>query len=218
MKKYTALTFLLVIIGTYTGALDTASSGFADHLITLSGPAAPEIFEDGVLFTFSPEYRSVGIAFAHEQFTRIHWFQKLLTLEDQGPPPPSGRQFTPRYNEVKVLFYAYTPPPEVRSLEYRLVINGLWTTDPLNPLHRADGESGLIHSVVFLPEPERPPVISGALPGLLSLNYAAPSGETVTVAGDFNGWDPFMYELRETAPGRYSLAIPLPPGTYHYVF
>jgi hypothetical protein len=27
-----------------------------------------------------------------------------------------------------------------------------------------------------------------------------------------------MYELRETAPGLYALTLPLPPGTYHYVF
>jgi hypothetical protein len=27
-----------------------------------------------------------------------------------------------------------------------------------------------------------------------------------------------MHQLTETAPGRYRLTLPLPPGTYHYVF
>jgi hypothetical protein len=27
-----------------------------------------------------------------------------------------------------------------------------------------------------------------------------------------------MYEMEETSPGVYSLSLPLPPGTYEYVF
>jgi hypothetical protein len=218
MKRYTTLALLLVIIGSNSGALDTGSSQFIDHLITINRPAAPEIIEDGVLFTFSSDYRSVGIAFAHENFTRVHWFQKLMTFEDQGPPSPSGKLPPPRYGETQVLFFTYTPPRETRNLEYRLIINGLWTTDPLNPLRRIDRESGLTHSVVIMPELPAAPASSGSARGALALTYTAPPGETITVAGDFNGWDPFMYELRETTPGRYSLALPLPPGTYHYLF
>jgi 1,4-alpha-glucan branching enzyme len=45
-----------------------------------------------------------------------------------------------------------------------------------------------------------------------------PPGEKVTVAGSFNGWDPFMYELTENPAGTYSLCIPLPPGKYQYIF
>ena len=40
----------------------------------------------------------------------------------------------------------------------------------------------------------------------------------ITVAGSFNGWDPFMYELKERTAGEYALVLPLPPGTYYYVF
>jgi hypothetical protein len=38
------------------------------------------------------------------------------------------------------------------------------------------------------------------------------------VAGSFNGWDPFMYELVESPAGTYSLCLPLPPGKYQYSF
>jgi 1,4-alpha-glucan branching enzyme len=55
-------------------------------------------------------------------------------------------------------------------------------------------------------------------PGGLRFSFKGPPGETVTVAGNFNGWDPFMYELKEGPAGVYSLTIPLPPGKYQYVF
>jgi 1,4-alpha-glucan branching enzyme len=55
-------------------------------------------------------------------------------------------------------------------------------------------------------------------PGSLSFSFRGPPGETVTVGGSFNGWDPFMYELSEGPAGVYSLTLPLPPGKYQYVF
>jgi 1,4-alpha-glucan branching enzyme len=90
--------------------------------------------------------------------------------------------------------------------------------DPQNPLREQDERTGIVHSVLRLPAIARTPATDDGPPGSLSFSYNAQSGETVTVAGDFNGWDPFMYELTETAWGRYTLVLPLPPGTYHYVF
>lgn len=217
MKKHLRLVFLLFIIGN-TGALDTDSYEFNDRLLRVSSAGRPEIVEDGVLFTAPSSYRSVGIAFAHEDFTPIHWFRKLLTLAEQGPPPASGKQPPPQYGDSGILFFAYTPPENVRALEYRLIINGLWTTDPFNPLRRKDEKSGISRSVVILPEIQGTPTVFDGASGSLNFRFAAPPGETITVAGDFNGWDPFMHTLAETAPGRYSLSLPLPAGTYHYVF
>jgi hypothetical protein len=217
MKKHIRLVFLLFIIGNIS-ALDTDSYEFNDFLLRVSSAGRPEIIEDGVLFTAPSSYRSVGIAFAHENFTPIHWFRKLLILEEQGPPPASGKQPAPQYGDSGVLFFAYTPPENTRTLEYRLIVNGLWTADPLNPLRRQDAKSGIYHSVVILPEIQRAATVFDGNPGSLNFSFAAPPGETITVAGDFNGWDPFMHSLAETAPGRYSLSLPLPAGTYRYVF
>jgi hypothetical protein len=112
----------------------------------------------------------------------------------------------------------YTVPEDVRELEYRLVIDGLWTIDPLNPRSRMDPQSGIVRSTVALPEIQRAPTPFDGPPGSLSFRYQAPPGEIITVAGTFNGWDPFMYELREISPGTYGLTLPLPPGVYQYVF
>ena len=65
--------------------------------------------------------RHVGIAFEHENFQSIHSFQRLYRSDDSTETKKS------------ILFYIMQIPEEMRELRYRLVINGLWSTDPLNP-------------------------------------------------------------------------------------
>jgi hypothetical protein len=216
MKQFSMVTLLALIIGNI-GALDTESYQLIDHLIGLVRPGGPEVLDDGVLFTAPSAYRSVGIAFAHEGFAKIYRFEKLMTVRDDPEAADAKKGDADLYRDSGILFYAYPAPQDMRELEYRLIIDGLWTVDPLNPLRRIDERSGIYRSVVVLPETAPSPASLDNPPGTLNLSYQAPSGETVTVAGDFNGWDPFMYELRETAPGLYSLVLPLPPGTYRYL-
>jgi hypothetical protein len=218
MKKITILMLLIQFIGNI-GAVDTESYQFIDHLLTLTRPGAPEIYEDGVLFTASSAYRRVGVAFAHEGFSKVYWFKKLLlTRDDIIPGTVKFKDPLDAYRDSGILFHVYTVPADIRELEYRLIIDGLWTVDPLNPRYRMDPQSGIVRSTVLLPEIKRTPSTFDGPPGSLSFSYQAPPGEIVTVAGTFNGWDPFMYELRETSPGTYGLTLPLPPGVYHYVF
>jgi 1,4-alpha-glucan branching enzyme len=39
---------------------------------------------------------------------------------------------------------------------------------------------------------------------------------TVSVVGDFNGWDPEAHRLKQRSNGMLSVAVPLPPGTYRF--
>lgn len=217
MKRFIIPMFLVFIIGTI-GALDTESYQFIDHLLRLKAPGKPEFLDNGVLFTAPSRFRSVGIAFAHEGFAKVYWFQKLMKVRDDPEAANPKKGDADLYQDSGILFYAHPFPPGERELEYRLIIDGLWTVDPLNPLRRMDERSGIYRSVVIFPEIRQTPAAFDGPPGTFSFTYRAPSGETVTVAGDFNGWDPFMYELREIAPELYSLVLPLPPGTYRYVF
>lgn len=216
-------------IGTAAFALDPTSYGFNERLLELSSPAAPEIFEDAVIFTASSSARRVGIAFAHEDFARVHWFKKLMKpvddtaalLEDALKADAAAKKKpakAPAAVDSGVLFYAYEIPRGMERLEYRLVIDGLWTADPWNPSRRIDPAGGAARSVVVLPVRPEAPVAPDLDAGALRFDYAGPRGEAVTVAGTFNGWDPFMYEMPEVAPGRYALTLPLPPGTYRYAF
>jgi hypothetical protein len=187
-----------------------------EYLLNLKEPAAPAFIEDMVVFTASSSLRRVGIAFVDEGFYKVHWFRKMLVSQD-----PLDILVKPKANSYKdsgILFYVHKLPEGAAAIEYRLIINGLWTTDPDNPNMRRDSNSGITWSILALPprEPEINP-LKGP-PGSLSFFFKGPPGETVSVGGSFNGWDPFMYELKEGPPGTYTINIPLPPGRYQYVF
>jgi hypothetical protein len=216
MKSITAMLLLILTIGTI-GAADLGSYQFIDHLLGLSKPGAPEIYEDSVIFTAPSSHRRVGIAFAFEGYGKVYWFRKLLIPRDPAKIAAEGKKKNVELNiDSGILFHVQTIPEGIRNLDYRMIIDGLWTQDPLNPLS-VTGPSGLSQSRIAVPDMPRP-VPAQETPGILSLSYTAPPGETVTVAGSFNSWDPFMYEMKETSPGFYSLSLPLPPGTYEYVF
>jgi len=190
-----------------------------DRLLTLPGPCAPVVHENQVIFTAPSNLRKVGIAFAHEKFANLYWFSHLVVSQDSLTPVLLPGQLIPDpHKDSGILFYVYKVPDDILELEYRLVINGLWTIDPLNSQFKKDKVSGLVFSTVSVPQrPFKPNPLKG-LPDGLTFTYYAPAGETVTVAGDFNGWDPFMYELKEYQEGVYNITLSLPPGKYQYVF
>ena len=186
-------------------------------LLGLSQPAPPEIIDNMVVFTASSSLRRVGIAFADEGFARVHWFRPLKVSEDPLERIRRGRRASP-HRDSGIAFHVREIPDGAAQIEYRLIINGLWTTDPANPSTRRSGASGTTFSVLAIPpRPQaRQPLM--AQPDGLHFVFRGPPGETVTVAGSFNNWDPFMYELREGPPGTYSIRIPLPPGRHQYAF
>jgi hypothetical protein len=218
MKK-TVIFALFIIIASFARADDWESYEMIDRLLSLPGPGAPVIYEDYVIFTAPSDLRRVGVAFAHEDFAGIYWFRQLLLHQDPlNAPIPPGQKTPDPYIDSGILFHVYQVPLNVNELEYRLVINGLWTTDPLNSRTRRDPVTGLMLSVISVPVRQARQHPLNGLPDGLDFTFRGPPGEIVTVAGNFNGWDPFMYQLKENPEGVYSIRIPLPPGIYHYVF
>jgi hypothetical protein len=215
---------LLLIIIPFSYAEDWETYNLIEHLLSLRGPGAPEFFENAVIFTAPSNLRRVGVAFAHENFYKVYWFRQLMVSQDPlGAPIPPGSKIPDHYKDSGVQFHIYQVPENIKELEYRMIINGLWTIDPANFKTRKDPVSGLILSVLNLPQkpknlnPFKNLSEGGSGEGLI-FSFNGPPGETVTVAGNFNGWDPFMYELKERPEGVYTINIPLPPGTYQYVF
>jgi hypothetical protein len=217
MKTLITAVLLILIIGNIQ-AVDTDSYQFIDHLRSLSGPGSPEVFDDGVLFTAPSSYRRVGISFAHEGYAKVYWFKQLLIPRDPAELYIDGKRqkgIDPNIDSG-ILFHIETIPANLKNLDYRLIIDGLWTTDPANLITVA-GPSGILESRFPLPEKPKP-YLDDVQPGTYRFIYRSDPGELVTVAGSFNNWDPFMYELREISPGFYTLTLPLPPGNFQYLF
>ena len=218
MKTFIIPALLILIIGNI-GAVDTGSYQFIDYLRSLNAPGRPEVFQNSVIFTASSAYQRVGIAFAHEGFARVHWFRPFMVPRDHSELFIDGR-FQRRMDpniDSGIKFHVQTIPDGLSYMDYRLVINGLWTADPLNPLF-VTNPAGIVHSRVPIPPRPQAAFAAARQPGTFQFIFRAPPGEIVTVAGSFNNWDPFMYELRETSPGFYTLTLPLPPGRFQYAF
>lgn len=162
----------------------------------------PRAFEDRMVLSAEGPYRFVGAAFAHEGFALIHPFQR---------------------NAHGVFVLAYALPLKLTEpLVYRLVIDGAWTSDRLNPRKIADPQGGIELSTVDAPYLSDLHLGKYALLGedgrTARFIFRGGAGEVVTVCGDFDNWDPFIHEMPETSPGTYELTLPLPPGTHFYAF
>ncbi|MDR0495545.1 MAG: isoamylase [Treponema sp.] len=218
-KMGTLLAGFLLLTAVLSHAVDIESvktPQIFDRLLSFTQPEAPEIIDDMIIFTASSSLRRVGVAFADEGFAKVHWFRQMVVSRDPLEVPLKQRKYV-QYKDSGIIFYVHQIPEGASEIEYRLIINGLWTTDPANPHSRRDN-SGLSRSILTLPSKDTVPHPLKGPPGSLDFVFKGPPGETVSVAGSFNSWDPFMYELKEGPPGNYTINIPLPPGRYQYIF
>jgi len=218
LKRSLLVTLFLAYSVCIAAAADLESYQVIDRLLSLSEPGAPEIIDDVLIFTYTSQCRRAGVAFAHEGFSHVHWFKLLMVAQDPLILLQSTEKRPNPYKDSGILFYIHQIPEDLEELEYRLIIDGLWTVDPANPARRRNNVTGLEYSVLPLPVRERTPEIFRGPPGTLNFSFQGPPGETVTVAGSFNGWDPFMYEMKEDPAGTYTFTLPLPAGRYQYIF
>lgn len=175
-----------------------------DSLIrNIDSPGAPLVSEDYIIFTSDYHHNFVGIAFDFENYQVIHPFQLLTSTDMDGKVSP------------KHLFYCYERQHKFTTIKYRLIIDGLWTTDPLNPNIIYDENVNLNFSVI---------TDSGSVKKFTEQTknnnvhfiYKGEKGLHLTLAGSFTNWDPWIYEMKETEPGLYELDLPLPQGKYYY--
>ncbi len=174
----------------------------------LQGPSAPFEKDGSLVFSAKEGPRYVGIAFDFENYQIIHPLFKKTTYDEKGD----------RLNSW--YFYILENIPAAKRIYYRMIIDGVWTTDPLNPDQYYDTQTGIRLSVISL---ERSRAVttktSTAADGSLAhFVYRGTSGKKVRLAGTFTNWDSWIYELKETSPGLYELNLPLPAGTYYYVY
>jgi hypothetical protein len=183
-------------------AFETPTISLHLFISGLQSTQAPLIQDGYIIYSLSGPFRSIGIAFEHERYTIVHRFER---------------------NQFGVLVFLYPIPYDfAKPLVYRLVIDGVWCADPSNPLSASDSSTGIRVSYISVP------YISSEKYGTYKLVaddgktvrflFRAEPGQIVTISGDFDAWDPFLYEMNETEPGLYRLDLPLSVGKHHYIF
>jgi hypothetical protein len=171
-------------------------------LAGLKAARAPQVVEGELVLSVSGHYRSVAAAFAHEGFAVLHPYEK---------------------NRQGVFVLAYPIPLKMSgALEYRIVVDGVWTFDPSAPERRLDAASGVELSVAPVPYLSDLHLgmyrIIGEDGSTARFIFRGERGESVTVCGDFDNWDPFLFQMAETSPGVYELSLALEPGKHYYNF
>lgn len=170
------------------------------HVSTMRRAHPPHIEGDHVVLSYRPDrpVRHVGVAFARDSFGTVRDMVR---------------------NRHDTFFYLFKPEPGTDEIVYKLVVDGLWMTDPLN----GDSIEGMAGSrlsryrfVDAFPERPESPVVSDT--GTVRLIYRGETGRRVYVTGDFSHWDPFLYRLEETEPGLYRGSFSFPSGVHLYQF
>lgn len=200
MKKALLLLVLSLAAVAVMSANTPESVNLHLKLARISRGSAPEIVGKSIIFTLDTPARYAGVVFEHEDYAVIHSFERMKT-------------------GVFALVYPIPTDASITKLKYRFVADGVWMQDRNNPAAEID-ESGIPVSVFELPprnklDPDFHRLLEGRTANFI---VRAPTGETVTVEGSFNGWDPFMYEMDETSRGVYELSLPLSAGVHYYAF
>lgn len=164
----------------------------------------PYINDKYIVFTEEDNHRYTGIAFDFENYKTIHPFERLVFYDYDNEPRGS------------VLFYILEIPANSTGIEYRMIFDGLWTTDPLNPVKKFSFENGTYVSQVNYEN--MTPLITETKNDRVTFIHNSDPGRTVRLSGTFSNWDSFIYYMKETTPGHYELELPLPSGTYYYCF
>ena len=172
----------------------------------LQEPLPPFEKDGAIVFSAHEGPRYVGIAFDFENYQIIHPFLKKTTYDENLKAKKSW------------YFYILEDVPETKRIYYRMIIDGLWTTDPLNPRQFYDTETGIHLSEIQIQTEKTAVTRINTRQGEATAHfvYRGQSGQKVRLAGTFTKWDSWIYELKETAPGFYEFDLPLSRGTYYY--
>ncbi|MGN0728683.1 glycogen-binding domain-containing protein [Treponema sp.] len=178
---------------------------YAEIANTIQKAGSPYLNGDYAIFTSETNARHIGIAFDFEDFKTIHSF-KIKKFTDMD------------YKESGSLyFYILKLPRNILEINYRLIVDGLWTLDPLNSSTVFSRETKLTLSH-FNAYREIPKTTEKISPGKVRFVYTGKTGQKIRIGGSFTNWDSWIYQMNEVSPGVYQFELSLPPGKYEYAF
>ncbi|MBE8400848.1 early set domain-containing protein [Leptospira borgpetersenii] len=115
---------------------------------------------------------------------------------------------------------------ELKILEYKFRVDGLFTHDPSNPDSAEDGNGSLVSKLIAIPSGPDKLATTRILEDspyeeleyrTVEFRIYAPDAEMITLVGDFNHWDPEEDVLKKDNEV-FTLIKKMKPGNYLYNF
>lgn len=113
----------------------------------------------------------------------------------------------------------------LRSYDYRFLVDGIWTSDPMNKNRIDDGMGGYISTYYLESSDVDRQVtvrvlqeISSAEEKSVEFRIYLPNIKTLSLVGDFNDWNPEHDILQKGEDGIFRLRKKLRPGGYVYKY
>jgi len=190
---------LLIIVGLDPIFCEAFNTALHLEISNIEHAAAPRVMGGSILLSYSPLSisKSVALAMEYEDYRILHRYQK---------------------NKHGVFVLSLPLPEEKQKIRYRLIVDGLWTTDPNAGIER-DSRRFLV-SYFILPDTSGAPAPGvKVLPdGRIRFTHRSAPGNSVSLVGDFNRWDPFLTPVPESPvyPGVYSVTLTLPDEAKYY--
>lgn len=115
-------------------------------------------------------------------------------------------------------------PAPVWGQRFPLQVRQLWValwaprTIQVRPAFALSFALGLLLLAQAVPDSRREVAVAEtAEPVLVQFRLDAEGASSVALAGTFNDWQP-VHELRESAPGVWTVLVPVEPGVHDYLF
>lgn len=204
MRRLFVLLFITLLSTTALSqglAQEIYPTTFHIEMETMKHAGPPQVQGDYVLFSYSAPHTilRVGVAFEHENYNKVHTFSR---------------------NPHDVFVLPYEPPEGLDRLVYRMIIDGIWTRDPNNP-NTIRTEEDVNLSYLHIPSnKEKTAMHQPNTSGKVTFTFRSDDASHVSLAGNFNQWDPYMYRLKKVpdSDGLFSITLSLPKGTYYYYY
>jgi len=195
-----ALTFIVIIpafsLGGYSLTIHIEVSKLRES-------KSPMFIDNKILFTYfnGKDYtRRVAIAFEADNYKNIYPLTK---------------------NEYNVFFITREIPKTTDYINYRLIVDGVWTNDPVNVNSFLSPERFKVSKIV-IPNIFKEQISSPLIENNRNVKfiYKSETNKNVYLSGNFNNWDPFMFRMKEEIenPGTYSISLRMSEGNHYYKF
>lgn len=159
---------------------------------------SPIISEDAILFIVTNQAKTV----------------KLLLESEAWKPVNMNHD-----ERARMWYYLYEKELKKGRYRYKIMVDGIIFTDPLNSNREPDGIGGFFSVFELKNDIEiykKNPKHLGN--GYYEFRYKNLDAQKVVISGNFNNWNPYELEMKREPGGLWKIRIYLPKGTYYYQF